>query len=177
MDVPVRKWMASAILAGALLVGSAEMLWAQAAPASGGAQAASPQIVVYRKALMNTNTQHMAALRALTSGEIQLPDHIRKHAAALLENALLLTKGVSGSWDAFPRGSTHPTSRATAKIWDEAEEFTWRTQAFHETATALFEAARSGASAQQLRDAIQRVQVTCMGCHVSMRGPAIPATN
>ena len=176
MDVLVRKWMASAVLGAAMLVGSAETLSAQAAPAGGGQAApASPPIVVYRKALMNANVQHMAALRALSSGELELPDQVRKHAAALRENAVLTLKNNGGIHDLFPPGSLHATSRATAKIWDEPEEFTWRALAFQETASALFEVARGGGSAAQIRDAVGKVQVTCGGCHASMRGPAPPA--
>ena len=178
MDVPVRNWMASAVLAAAVLAGSAETLSAQATPAPAAAQTPPPPaIVVYRKAFMNMNAQHMAALRALTSGEIQLPDNIRRHAAALQENAILMTKFVGQDWDFFPVGSLHAQSRATAKIWEEREEFAWRGQAFAETATALFEAVKRGASNEELRTAIGRVQTTCGGCHASMRGPAIAATN
>jgi cytochrome c556 len=184
MHVPVKKWTTSAVIAAAVLVGSAETLWAQAAPAAPApsAQAAAPPIVVYRKALMNSNTQHMAALRALTSGEVQLPDHIRMNAAALRENAVLLAKGVNGNTDLFPAGSLHALSRATPKIWQEGEggtgvEFAWRAQAFQETATTLFQLAQRGAPVEQIREAVGRVQVTCGGCHASMRGPAIAATN
>ena len=184
MDVPIRRRMASAILAAAVLVGSAETLPAQAAPASGG-QAAPPTIVLYRKAFMNANAQRMAALRALASGgetglgEIELRDHVRRHAAALQENAVLTTTGMRGNYDLFPRGSVHPSSRATEKIWVEAEggvgvEFTWRVQAFEETAGDLVQVAQRG-SVDQIREAVGRVQVTCGGCHNSMRGPAQPA--
>ena len=192
MDVPVRKWMASAIVAAAVLVGSAGTLWAQAAPASGGqaapasgGQAAPPAIVVYRKAFMNANAQHMAALRALTSGgeiglgETELRDHVRRHSAALRENAILMTKVVGGNWDLFPMGSLHASSRATEKIWAEGEggigvEFAWRAQAFEQTASDLVQVAQKG-SVDQIREAVARVQVTCGGCHASMRGPALPA--
>ena len=189
MDVGVRGWMASAIVTAAVLVGSAEALSAQAAqtPPTGGAQATPPVIVVYRKAFMNANAQHMAALRALTSAEIGLPetvqrDHIRRHAAALQENAILMTKVVGRNFDLFPEGSLHAQSRATEKIWAEGEggfgvEFAWRVHAFEETATDLLEAARSGAPVERIRAEVGRVQVTCGGCHASMRGPAPASTN
>ncbi len=184
MDVPIRRQMASAILAAAVLVGSAETLSAQAAPASGG-QAALPAIVLYRKAIMNANAQRMAALRALASGgeiglgETELRDHVRRHAAALHGNAVLMTRGTRGNHDLFPRGSVHPSSRATEKIWVEEEggvgvEFTWRVQAFEQTADDLVQVAQRG-SVDQIREAVGRVQVTCGGCHNSMRGPAQPA--
>ena len=126
MDVPIRRRMTSAILAAAVLVGSAEALSAQAAPARGG-QAAPPAIVLYRKAFMSANAQRMAALRALASGgeiglgETELRDHVRRHATALHENAVLMATGMRGNYDLFPRGSVHPSSRATEKIWVEAE--------------------------------------------------------
>jgi cytochrome c556 len=195
VEVPVRKWMTSAVLAAAVLVGSAETLWAQATPAAPapapGAQAApaSPPIVVYRKALMNQNTQHMAALRALTAAggiglaEAETRSQIQRHAAALWENANLMTKGVRGNWDVFPANSLHATSRATPKIWVEQEggtgvEFAWRIQAFEQTTNALLQLAKTeSSSVDQIREAVQRVQVTCGGCHASMRGPAPAATN
>ena len=184
MDMPIKRRMASAILATAVLAGTAEALPAQAAPASGD-QAGPPAIVLYRKALMNANVQRMAALRALASGgeiglgETELRDHARKHAVVLHENAVLMTKGLRGNYDLFPQGSVHPSSRATEKIWLEAEggvgvEFTWRVQAFEETAADLVRVAQTG-SVDQIREAVGRVQVTCRGCHTSMRAPAQPA--
>ena len=48
-----------------------------------GRQAADPPAIAYRKAMVAANRQHIAAMRALLSGEISHPDDIKVHADAL----------------------------------------------------------------------------------------------
>jgi len=165
--------MSAAAVAAAIVLGTPGSASAQAA---GGNQApASPAIVAYRKALMNSNTQHMNALRALVSADVNLPDHIKLHARALADNGkLVATQSASADYDMFPPASTHATSRATDAIWADREGFTQRVRAFQTATAALNEIAQSGGTKEQITAALTPVQQSCGGCHMAFRGPAIP---
>lgn len=156
-------------MAAAMIVASASGLSAQSA--QGGS--AEPAIVAYRQALMNTNAQHLASLRTLLAAEdLNLPDHIRKHALALAENGKLLrSQTVAGTSDVFPEGSAHPASRALDVIWTDRDAFLERARAFAYAAEKLNEAAQRGAK-DEVRAALTEVQQSCAACHGEFRRPA-----
>jgi cytochrome c556 len=120
---------------------------------------------------MNSNTQHIAALRALLAGEVNLPFHILKHTKALADNGTMLGA-------LFPQGevTTHPLSRAKAEIWSDQEGFATRVRAFADATKTLNVIAQRGFNDQTL-EALNAVQSTCGGCHMAYRGPAIAQTN
>ena len=172
MHVPVKGWIVAA--AAAMLVGSSVSLSAQAGAAD---ETEPPVIVSYRQALMRANAQRLGALRALSSGEIDLPEHIRWHSAALAENGrMMMTQATAGIHDVFPEGSTHATSRASEEIWERSGEFTERVRDFSVAANAVNEAAQGG-SMEQIREAIAEVGRTCNGCHQEFRLPAPGASS
>ena len=118
---------------------------------------------------MQTNVQHIAALRALLGGEISHPADIKMHAAAL-ENTGKMFATI------FPEGTMGPTSRAKEDIWKNKDDFATRVKAFQDATKALDEAAEKGDNTATLA-AVNAVNATCGGCHTPYRGPAIaPAT-
>jgi cytochrome c556 len=168
----VSRFMSAAAVAAAIVLGTPDGASAQAA--GGNQQApASPAIVAYRKALMNSNTQHMNALRALVSADVDLPDQIKLHARALADNGKLVsTQSASADYDMFPPGSTHATSRATEAIWADRPGFSERVRAFQTATAALNEIAQRGGTKEQITTALTPVQQSCGGCHMAFRGPA-----
>lgn len=117
---------------------------------------------------MNTNTQHIAALRALLSGQVTVSDeHIEMHVEALANNAEMFP-------DLFPAGSTDPTSRAMDEIWSKKDDFAVRVKAFQDAAKALKDTADKGDNAATLA-AVTGLNATCGACHMPFRKPAPPA--
>jgi cytochrome c556 len=169
----------SRILTGAAVAAAVVLVIPGSASAqqAGGNQPADPAIVVIRKALMNSNTQHMAAIRALVSADLNLPDHIKKHAQALADNGkLLATQSSSADYDLFPPGSTHANSRAMEEIWSNKEGFTERVRAFQVATANLSELVQRGnPTKEQITAALTPVQQSCGGCHMPFRRPAQPA--
>ena len=167
MHVSAKGGIVAAVVA--ILVGSPLNLSGQAGPAD---ETDPPLIVSYRQALMRANQQRLGALRALTSGEIDLPEHRRLHSAALADNGrMMMTRAAAGIHDVFPAGSTHATSRASDEIWERSGDFTERVRDFSLAASAVNEAAQGG-STEQIREAIAEVGRTCNGCHQEFRLPA-----
>ena len=168
MHLSVKNAVSTGALALALLLGGAPDLAAQAA---GGGQPATPSIVALRKAIMVSNQQHIAALRALLSGEVNLPLHILKHTQALADNGMMLGQ-------LFPEGgvTTHATSRAKAEIWGNKDDFSAKARAFADATKNLNAIAQRGFNDQTL-EALNAVGPTCGGCHTPYRGPAPAQTN
>jgi len=164
--LPVKGWTIAIVAAGAILFGDAASLSAQA-----GDEA--PAIVAYRKAIMNSNSRNLASLRALVSGEVDLPDHIRMRAAALAENGrMMMTQAIAGTHDVFPEGSLHSTSRASEEIWARSGDFTEANRAFAVAASNLETVAQRG-SMDEIQEALTATQQTCGSCHGEFRGPAL----
>ena len=171
----VSRFLTGAAVAAAVVLGTPGSAAAQQA---GGNQPADPAIVVYRKALMNSNVQHMAALRALVTADVNLPDHIGKHAQALADNGkLMATQSASADYDLFPPGSTHANSRAMEEIWSNKEGFTERVRAFQVATANLNELVQRGKpTKEQIAAALTPVQQSCGACHMAFRRPAQPAS-
>jgi cytochrome c556 len=169
----VKQIVSTGALAAALLVGGVQGIAAQAPAGGGGGQQAPapPPIVALRKALMMSNQQHIAALRALLSGELNLPLHILKHTQALADNGAMLGA-------LFPSSgvTTHALSRAKPEIWSNSADFTAKVQAFADATKNLNAIAQRGFNDQTLT-ALNAVQPTCGGCHMPYRGPAPTPTN
>jgi cytochrome c556 len=161
-----KRLMGTGALAAVLVLGGAQGAAAQAAGGAAGRRAADPPAIAYRKAMMAATRQHIAAMRALLSGEISHPDDIKMHADALA-NIGLMFAGL------FPEGSTGPTSRAMDEIWAMEEDFTARVSAFRDATQALKETAKGGNNAATI-EAVTAVNVTCRACHTPFRKPAAP---
>ena len=165
--------MAGAVVAAAMTVGSAESVSAQGAPAGGGGAAAQapapPPIVAYRKAMMQTSSQHQAALRALLSGQVTgtTDEDIEMHVGALVNQGKMFPR-------MWPAGSTHELSRATEDIWTKPEEFSARLKAFADAGEALKKAADTGDNTVTMT-ALTAFGQTCGACHTPFRKPAPPA--
>lgn len=160
MHLSVKYIVTTGALATALLLGGTESAVAQA----GGD---APAIVTLRKALMQSNVQHVNALRALLSGDVNLPLHVLKHTAALEDNGFMLRQ-------LFTEGSTHASSRAMDDIWSNGEEFAARARAFA-TATENLNAVAQRGFNDQTEAALTAMRQTCGACHSAFRGPARPS--
>ena len=162
MHGPVKRWTAAAAMAVAMVVSNAGNLTAQG---GGNHQAAAPPVVAYRKAMMSANSAHVNSLRALLSGELDLPAHVLRHTAALEANGEIFAH-------IFPEGSTHASSRSMDDIWSNEDEFAARVTAFADATRTLNQVAQRGFNEQTL-EALTAVRQTCGACHTSFRKPAV----
>lgn len=156
MRLSVKHFASAGALAAAVLLGGTQDAAAQ--------QEDLPAIVSLRKALMVSNQQHVRALGALLSGELNMPLHILRHAEVMEYNGRMLSQ-------LFPEGSTNPASRATDQIWDDEEGFAARVQAFADATRDLNRVAQRGFN-DQTAEALATVRATCAACHQAYRGPA-----
>ena len=116
--------------------------------------------------MMVANRQHIAAMRALLSGELSHPSDVQMHAEALADIGWMFA-------GLFPEGSTDPTSRAMDEIWTMKEDFAAKVTAFRDATQGLKETAEGGDDAATL-EALTAVGGTCRGCHAPYRKPAPP---
>ena len=155
-----KRLLGAGALAAVLLLSSAQAATAQ----GGGRRAADPPAIAYRKAMMAANRQHIAAMRALLSGEISHPADIQMHADALADIGWMFA-------GLFPEGTTGPTSRAMEEIWTMEEDFAARVSSFRNATQALKTTAEEGDNVATLA-AVTAVNGTCRGCHAPFRKPA-----
>ncbi len=167
-----KRLMGAFALTAVVALGSAQAASAQGAGGGGGggggAQApADPPVIAYRKAVMQANVQHVAALRALLNpaNPIKDNDAIKLHAAALENQGKMFAK-------MWPEGSMGPTSRSKAEIWSNNTDFVARITAFADAGKALDEAAVKGDNTATLA-AVTALNATCGACHMPFRGPPI----
>jgi cytochrome c556 len=163
---------AAAAVAAAALFGGAGSVSAQGGGGGGGGggqQApADPPVIAYRKAMMQMNGQHLAAIRAqLADGGLGNWEDVEMHTEALANNGVMWGR-------MWPAGSTGPQSRAMDEIWSKPDDFAARVKAFADATQALKSAADKEDKAATLA-AAQGVQQTCGGCHMPFRKPAQPA--
>lgn len=170
MHRQAKQWMAAAAVAAAVWFGGASGVSAQGAAGGGGGGAnrpADPPQIAYRKAMMQSNGQHIAAIRAILAGAMGGKDALKMHAAALENNGKM--------WkDMWPEGSTGPTSRSKDEIWTNKEDFAAKVKGFADATHALDEAAEKG-DKDATTKALADVQATCGACHTPYRKPAQPA--
>ena len=159
-------------LTAVVALGSAQSATAQGAGggAGGGGAAAAPAdppAIAYRKAMMQANVQHVAALRALLNPANPIKDNgaIKRHAEAMERQGEMF----SNMW---PEGTMGPTSRSKAEIWSDNAGFTAKIKAFADAASALDEAAEKGDNTATLA-AVTALNATCGGCHTAYRSPPI----
>jgi cytochrome c556 len=162
---------AAAAVAAAALFGGAGNVSAQGGGGGGGGggqQApADPPVIGYRKAMMQMNGQHLAAIRTqLADGGLGNWQDVEMHAEALANQG----KMFAHMW---PAGSTGATSRAMDEIWSKPDDFSARVKAFADATMALKAAADKQDKAATLA-AAQGVQQTCGGCHMPFRKQAQP---
>ena len=118
----------------------------------------------YRIALMTSLQNHMRALGALVSGDVDYAGHVQFHASAVQGIATM-------AGDAFPAGTAGEGSRSSDAIWENWDSFTEKLQVLVTGAAALDAAAQSGDMAA-LDAARGEVGGSCRGCHTDFRLPA-----
>ena len=134
-------------------------------PAALAAQApeATPE-TQYRKALMTSLQNHMRALGALVSGDVDYAGHVQTHASAVHGIAEM-------AGDAFPEGTAGEGSRSSEAIWENWDAFNDKLRTLQEGAAALNAAAQAG-DMDALAAARGQVGGSCRGCHTDFRLPA-----
>lgn len=177
MNGSAKRLMGASALVAVLALGGVQAVAAQAGGGGGGGAGgggaarppADPPIVAYRKAVMQTNAQHQAALRVLLAADspIKSPEAVKMHAQALANSGKMMG-------ETFPEGSTAPTSRAKEEIWTQKADFAAKMKDFADKAQALADAASKGENAATAA-ALTAMGTTCGGCHMPYRLQQAPA--
>ncbi len=133
----------------ALLLGT----WAVQAEANSGD-------IQYRQAVFQAIGGHMTALVRIVRREVPHTDDAAVHAAGIADLAPL-TRHI------FPEGSGEGRTDALPAIWNNADDFARRRDAFIEAAEALRGVA--GGPMGEFVPAFQNLGGTCQGCHDNYR--------
>lgn len=143
--------MKHAAVAGAiaLVLGS----WSASAQADSGA-------IEYRQAVFQAIGGHMQALVRIVRRQVDHSDDIAVHAAGIADLAPL-------TGHIFPAGSGDGRTDALPAIWNNADDFARRRDAFIEAAEGLRQAA--GGPMGEFVSAFQNLGGTCQGCHDNYR--------
>ena len=148
---PMRVWARKAARKAAM-AGAATSLLALGVAASEGE-------VDYRKHTMESVGGHMRAIVDIIQQKVSHADHLAIHANALAELATITPA-------LFPEGSAG--GDALPAIWEDAEDFKTKLDAFQEAADGFKSAAASGDSAR-IGTALRPLGQACKGCHDSYR--------
>lgn len=116
--------------------------------------------IEYRQAVFQAIGGHMTALVRIVRREVPHTDDMAVHAAGIADLAPL-TQHI------FPEGSGDGRTDALPAIWNNADDFNRRRDAFIEAAEALRGAA--GGPMNQFMPAFQNLGGTCQGCHDNYR--------
>ena len=121
--------------------------------------AASEGEVDYRQNVMKAVGGHMGSIADIMRGKVAHNDHLATHANALADLAEIAPT-------LFPAGSEGGDTLPA--VWENAEDFQAKLDAFKEAAGALRDAAGSGDPAQ-VGMAVRNVGQACKGCHDDYR--------
>jgi len=132
------------------------LLIAASAPA---ADPAPDKVVAYRQTLMSSTGRHMKAIGMIVKGEIDRPQDLEGHAAALHAASRDLTT-------LFPptTGPDKLKTDAKAEVWTRWTDFETAAKAFETETAALLEAARKK-DIDAFKAQFGKVGDSCGGCH------------
>ena len=123
------------------------------------AVAASEGEVDYRQNAMKAVGGHMGAIADIMRGKVSHTGHLQTHANAMADMAAIAPA-------LFPEGSAG--GDALPAIWEDAEDFKAKLDAFREAADGFKAAAGTGDMAQ-IGGALRSLGQSCKGCHDSYR--------
>ena len=128
------------------------------------AQAAEPDpadIVKYRKSVMKSQREHMAAALAIIQNKVdfkdQLPDHVRSLEAT--------TRDIAGL---FPKGSDVGDTGALAAVWANNTEFQKRSKDAQQKSAAFAKTVAAG-DTQNYSARFNDLLDSCKSCHKDFR--------
>ena len=123
------------------------------------AVSASEGEVNYREKTMEAIGGHMGAIVTIVRGDVPHMEHLPMHATALAELAEIAPS-------LFPESSKG--GDALDAIWEDAEDFKSKLDAFRD-ATAAFKAAAETGERGEIMAAFRGVGQACKGCHDDYR--------
>ena len=123
------------------------------------AVSASEGEVNYRQHTMSAVGGHMRAIVDIVRGDVPHMEHLATHAGAMADLAEIAPT-------LFPESSKG--GDALDAIWEDAEDFASKLNAFKE-ATAAFKTAAEGGERGEIMAAFQGVGQACKGCHDDYR--------
>ena len=123
------------------------------------AVSASEGEVNYRQKTMEAIGGHMGAIFGIIRGDVPHMDHLATHAGAMADLAEIAPT-------LFPESSKG--GDALDAIWEDAEDFASKLNAFKE-ATAAFKTAAESGERGEVMAAFQGVGQACKGCHDNYR--------
>ena len=113
----------------------------------------------YREKTMEAIGGHMGAIVTIVRGDVPHMEHLPMHATALAELAEIAPS-------LFPESSKG--GDALDAIWEDAEDFKTKLDAFRE-ATAAFKSAAETGERGEIMAAFRGVGQACKGCHDDYR--------
>ncbi|MCY3839994.1 MAG: cytochrome c [Gammaproteobacteria bacterium] len=123
------------------------------------AVSASEGEVNYRQHTMSAIGGHMRAIVDIVRGDVPHMDHLATHASAMADLAEIAPT-------LFPESSKG--GDALDAIWEDAEDFASKLNAFTE-ATAAFKTAAESGDPGEIMGAFRGVGQACKGCHDDYR--------
>lgn len=125
------------------------------------ADSSPDDIVKYRKAVMKSQREHVAAATAIVQGKVPYPKHLSHHVKAL-EATTAITA------ELFPEGSEANDTGALSAVWSDNTQFRTRANDTQKKASALAKAVAAGDTVSygaKLKD----LQESCKACHKDFR--------
>lgn len=125
------------------------------------AEPGADDLVKYRKAVMKSQREHLAAATAIVQNKVQYPKHLADHVQSLAATTAVTV-------ELFPKGSDGGDTGALGAVWSDAAEFQKRADDNQRKAAALAKAVAAGDTdsyAARLKD----LQESCKACHKDFR--------
>lgn len=129
--------------------------------AARAADASPDDIVKYRKAVMKSQREHLAAATAIIQGKVPYAKHLGDHVKSLEASTAIAT-------ELFPEGSDAGDTGALSAVWTEKSDFQKRAKDTQQYASALAKTVAAGDTghyAARLKD----LQESCKSCHKDFR--------
>ena len=117
--------------------------------------------IKYRQAVMKVVGGHMGASVAIIKGQVPYKDDLLVHARGLDHMAKLVA-------NAFEQETFGGKTRAKDDIWEDADGFNEKVEAFKEATAAFLSAAESGGP-EAAGAKLGPLGETCKGCHKKYR--------
>lgn len=120
-----------------------------------------PEIIKYRKSIMKSQREHMAAASAIIHGKVDYREQLADHVRALEST----TKVIAGL---FPSGSDVGDTGALEAVWSNRAEFDKRALDTQDKARALVKSVNTG-DTQNYSIRLNELLDSCKSCHKEFR--------
>ncbi len=119
------------------------------------------EIIKYRKSVMKSQREHMAAALAIIQGRVDFKDQLSDHVRSLEAT----TRNISSL---FPQGSNVGDTGALGGVWDKHVEFQKRAKDAQQKSTALAKTVADG-DTQNYELRFNELLDSCKSCHKEFR--------